>query len=90
MTLLPLVLWCVQASSAAPQRSVAFLTADVEAQVAAAREARSLCGPVSVWFCLKGARRNVRLETVVERAEMEADGMRMDALVRLAKAFELG
>src|SRR5262245_24047886 len=66
-----------------------FSSADIEAQIAAARKARSVCGPVCVWFCLRRLGQEADLATVVEQAEMESRGIRLDRLLSLAQSFGL-
>jgi hypothetical protein len=64
-------------------------SADLESHVAAARKARSNCGPVCVWFCLRRLGHEVDVTTVLQRAEMGEHGIRLDRLVTLAQDFGL-
>jgi hypothetical protein len=62
---------------------------DIEAHTAAARRARVTCGPISVWYCLRRCGTPSQARTVLERAEIEEQGVRLDRLLQLARSFGL-
>ena len=72
------------------EEDAAITSRNIDTLLAELERNRTLCGPLSLWVCLRCLGHHTRAEAVVGQAHVSKDGMPLDQLLLLAQRYEQG